>query len=204
MHLFLFNLHIKDVALTKLHCLPFLRGPKTLQAPWPKPGGGGKPPTHVEGTHSSWESQRGDGSLMRNMMRNKIKCKSSLTFHVMLFDIRSGTDPFVWEKNIRQTQETERKTRFFNYLNEQKLHLFLSELMSCSNQFWLGNMEQDHQEDQINCSSGMSEGVWNHAVVFSLYCNLDFGASPIRMKHRNCYSLLEGSFDCSRNSWKVS
>lgn len=30
----------------------------------------------------------------------------------MLFDIRSGTDPFVWEKNIKKTQETERKQVF--------------------------------------------------------------------------------------------
>lgn len=49
----------------------------------------------------------------------------------MLFDIRSGTDLFVSEKNIRQTQETERKTSFLNHHNEQKLHLILSELMSC-------------------------------------------------------------------------
>lgn len=95
----------------------------------------------------------------------------------MLFDIRSGTDPFVWQKNIRQTQETERKTSFLNYHNEQKLHLVLSELMSCSNQFWLGNMEEDYQEDQISYSTGMSEVIWNHDVLFHLHCNLEFGAS---------------------------
>lgn len=36
---------------------------------------------------------------------------------------------------------------------------------------------EDHQEEKIGYSTGMSEVVWNHAVVFPLYCNLEFGAS---------------------------
>lgn len=172
-------IHTKDLVLTKLHCLTFLREPKasrhcrclgqnlgveeSLQPMW-------KAHTHPERVSGEM------GTWWETWWETKWKANHWQSFMLRCLTSVVALTPLSERKTSGKVRGLREKQGLFNYHNEQNLHWIMSELMSCSNQFWLGNMGEDHQEDQINYSTGRSEVVWNH-VVFPLYCSLDFGAA---------------------------